>query len=54
LCPLFQMGNLHQINVSQITKEFKNGNKNSLSLLKTFFFLSLWYNETFGAENISN
>jgi asparagine synthase (glutamine-hydrolysing) len=54
LCPLFQMGNLHQIDVVKITKEFINGNNNSLSLLKTLFFLSLWYNETFKVENITN
>ena len=51
LCPLFQMGNLNQIDVTRIVKEFKSGDLRSLSLLKSLFFLSLWYNEIFKNEN---
>lgn len=47
LCPLFQMGNLSQIDVLRIKKEFLAGDKKSLSLFRTLFFMSMWYNLTF-------
>jgi asparagine synthase (glutamine-hydrolysing) len=50
-CPLFQMGNLSQIDVKRNVKDFLRGDLNSLPLFRTLFFMSLWYSVIFGEEN---
>jgi asparagine synthase (glutamine-hydrolysing) len=47
LCPIFQIGNMSQIDVLKIKNDFLTGNRKSLALFRTLFFMSIWYNLTF-------
>jgi asparagine synthase (glutamine-hydrolysing) len=47
---LFKLGNYNQINVKQIKDEFLHGNEEVFGLVRTLFFLSLWYKVLFGSE----
>ena len=45
--PLFQLGNLNNIPVSEIKQEYEAGNKSLETLVRRFYFLSYWYNRQF-------
>jgi asparagine synthase (glutamine-hydrolysing) len=47
---LFKCGNYIQINVKQISIDFLNGNNKLNAIVRTLFFLSLWYKVMFEEE----